>query len=157
VVSITPSQTRAENAGSTRSSGVELDLRYAPDQDFATFANVTYTRSRMQHPSNADQDGTAVTFVPDTVANVGLTLQLPRQITLSSYYHRVGRYYDSTSRASRQAFGNYGVLNMRLTQTWRKGVEMVVDLNNVTNQRYDMPWGFRDPGFGGFAGLNFSF
>ena len=50
--------------------------------------------------------------------------------------------------------GNYGVLNVRLQQNWRPGLDLVVDLNNIGNRRYDMPWGFRDPGFSGFIGSN---
>jgi outer membrane receptor protein involved in Fe transport len=157
VVSVTPSQTRSENAGQARSAGVELDVRVAPSEGFVWFANLTNTRTRVQHPTNADEDGSAIPFAPDTVANLGLSMQLPGRLTVSPYYHWVGRYYDSTSRSGRQSFGHYGILNMRVQYPWRKGVDLVLDLNNIGNQRYDMPWGFRDPGFSGFAGLSFTF
>jgi iron complex outermembrane receptor protein len=157
VVSVTPSQTRSENAGSARAAGVELDLRHSLSDSAAWFGNVTYTRTSVQNPSNVDQDGSHIPFAPDKVFNLGLTAKLPRDITVSPYFHWVGRYYDSTSRAGRISFGNYGVVNVRLQQNWRRGVELVVDLNNIGNRRYDMPFGFRDPGFSGFARLNFAF
>ena len=157
VVSSTPSQTLSENAGSARAVGVELDIRYAPSPEFAWFANVTQIHSRVENPANPDQDGTAIPFVPKKVVNLGLTLRLPGQLTLSPYYHWIGRYYDSTSLAGRLPFGNYGVFSLRLQQPLRRDIALVVDLNNLGNRRYDMPWGFRDPGFSGFAGLNLTF
>lgn len=157
VVSTTPSQTLSANAGSTQAVGVEADVRYAPSAEFAWFANLTQTRTKVQDPANADQNGSAIPFVPDIVANLGLTARLSGRITLSPYYQWVGRYYDSTSRSGRLPFGNYGVLNVRLQQQLRSNVDLLVDLNNIGNCRYDMPWGFRDAGFSAFAGLNFTF
>lgn len=156
VVSVAPSQTRADNAGSARARGVEVDLKHALSESFGWFANVTATRTRVDNPANADQDGTTIPFAPDRVANAGLSARLPGAITVSPYWHWVGRYYDSTSRTGRAPFGRYGVLNIRLQQNWRPGVDLVVDLNNLGNRRYDMPWGFRDPGRNGFAGLKFT-
>jgi outer membrane receptor protein involved in Fe transport len=157
VVSTTPSQTRSENAGSARASGLELDIRQTVSAALAWFGNVTKTRSAVRNPSSSDEDGTAMPFAPDVVANLGVAAQLPGHTTLTPYYHWVGRYFDSTSRLGRQPYGKYGVLNVRLQYPWRPGIALVVDLNNVGNRRYDMPWGFRDPGFSGFARLDFTF
>jgi len=32
-----------------------------------------------------------------------------------------------------------------------------VDLNNITNKKYDMPWQFKDPGFNAFGSLELKF
>jgi iron complex outermembrane receptor protein len=157
VVSTTPSQTRSENAGSARASGLELDMRHSLAESMSWFANVTLTQTRVQNPNDSDQDGTAIPFAPDNVLNLGLSANWPGAVTVSPYYHRVGRYYDSTSRGGRAALGNYGVLNLRLQQNWRRGIDLVLDLNNIGNRRYDLPFGFRDPGFSGFARLDFGF
>lgn len=156
VVSVVPSQTRADNAGSARARGIELDLRHSPSESWSWFANATLTRTRVENPSDASQDGTTIPFAPDKVINAGLSARLPGGFTLSPYWHWVGRYYDSTSRTGRASFGRYGVLNVRLQQNWRPGLDLVVDLNNLGDRRYDMPWGFRDPGFNGFVGLKFT-
>lgn len=149
-------QAISQNAGSTRSSGVEIDLRYTPSADLSGFANLTHTRTRVENANNPGQDGTEIPFVPDLVANLGLTARLPGNLTLSPYFHWVGQYYDSASRSGRQVFGNYGEVNLRLRHTWRPGLDVVVDLNNIGNRRYDMPWGFLAPGINGFVGVNFT-
>ena len=154
-VSIAPSQTRSENAGSARATGIELDVRYLLSDSANWFANLTHTRTRVQNPADSDQDGTAIPFAPDNVVNLGLSARLPGNLTVSPYFHWVGRYYDGMSRSGRQAYGKYGILNLRLQQNWRPGLDLVVDLNNIGNRRYDMPWSFRDPGFSGFIGLKF--
>lgn len=154
VVSVTPSQTRAENAGTARAAGVEMDLRQQASDALSWFANLTLTRTRVSNATNADQDGQAIPFAPSSVANAGVSLQLPGRLTVSPYWHRVGRYFDSTSRNGRQAFGEYAVVSVRLQHVWRPGVDLIVDLNNIGDRRFDMPWGFRDPGFNAYIGCN---
>jgi iron complex outermembrane recepter protein len=157
VVNAAPKQERSENAGSARAAGIEMDVRYAPAAELAWFANLTQTRTRVEMPTDPDRDGTEIPLAPETVFNAGLTVTLPGRVTLSPYYHWVGRYYDGVSRSSRLAYGNYGFLNVRLKQQLRPGIDVVIDLNNIGNRRYDMPWDFRDPGFNAFARLNFTF
>lgn len=157
VVSVSPSQTQSVNAGKARSHGIELDVRHAPSADWSWFANLTRTATRVENPGNPDQDGTAIPFAPDIVANLGLSTSLPWRLNMAAYVHWVGHYYDSTSRAGRQDFGGYGVINLRLRQAWRADLELVLDLNNIGDRDFDMPWGFRDPGFNGFASLHYSF
>ncbi|MBK6741901.1 MAG: TonB-dependent receptor [Hydrogenophilales bacterium] len=154
VVSAAPSQSRSENAGKASARGIEMDVRYTPGDTFAWFANLTLTDTRVRHASNPDQDGTDIPFAPESVANLGLSANLGDRTRLSAYYHRVGRYYDSTSRATRLAYGDHGVLNLRIQHAIRDNLELIVDLNNLTDCRYDMPFEFRDPGFNAYAGLN---
>ena len=155
VVSITPSQTRAVNAGSATATGFELDVKQSLSADTQWFANLTYTHTQ------ADQSGTAIPFVPDYVSNLGLATRIAGDVVVSTYYHWVGRYWDSASRSGRLPFGNYGVLNVRLQKELMhdasSSVGLFLDLNNLANKHFDLPFGFRDPGFNAFAGLNFNF
>jgi outer membrane receptor protein involved in Fe transport len=157
VVSIAPSQTRASNTGSASARGIELDLNHHVSDATHWFANMTLSRTRVDNPAIVDQDGSEIPFAPDRVANLGANSRLSAGMQLNVFYHWVGTYWDSTSRSSRQQFGGYGVLNMRLRQTIGPELGMFIDLNNLTDRRYDMPWGFRDPGFNAFAGLDATF
>lgn len=157
VVSVTPSQTRSENAGRVRAQGIEFNTRYAPDERFALFANLTRTYSRINNPANSAQDGSSMPFSPDLVFNAGLSTHLPGQITASPYLQWIGRYYDSAATNERKAFGQYAVVNLRLQMPLQAKTQLVLDLNNLTNRRYEMPFSFRDPGFNAFAGVNVSF
>ena len=157
VVNASPSQSRSENAGGTRSAGIEVDLRYAPDGGATWFANLTRTRSRVDMPLDPDQDGTEIPFAPDTVLNLGLSMDIGDRLTLSPYGQWVGRYYDSASRPGRSAFGQHAVASLRARYRWSPAVDLVIDLNNLTDRRYAMPWDFRDPGFNASASLRMTF
>ncbi|NJD07258.1 MAG: TonB-dependent receptor [Methylococcaceae bacterium] len=161
VLSTQPSQAIAVNAGSVTAMGLELDLRHAPLERFQWFANLTLNHSRVSNPAQPDQDGSAVPFVPEQLANLGFTARLPGELIASPYLHWVGRYWDSTSQRSRRAFGDYALLNLRLQrQMMRYGgasVDLTLDLNNLGNRRFDMPFDFRDPGFNAFAAVDVRF
>jgi outer membrane receptor protein involved in Fe transport len=161
VVSAVPSQTRSVNAGNARSHGIELSMRHSPDDRVNYFANTTFTRSRITNPLDAKQDGADLSFVPKNVTNLGLNVRLSSNTSLSPYIQYVGKYYDSTDKTTRRTFGDYAVLNMRITHRLMRNasqeVELYADLNNLGNRKYEMPWMFRDVGFNGMVGVQARF
>jgi outer membrane receptor protein involved in Fe transport len=153
-VDASTSQSQSVNAGKTRSTGVEVAAEQYLAETLSSFANFTYTHSRISNDLDPDQDGASVSFVPNWVANVGLTATLPYQVTVSPYLNAVGRFYDSTSKSGRKGFGDFAVLSLRLQKTFVARacqVDLSVALNNLTNKKYDQPWNFRDPGFNGMG------
>jgi outer membrane receptor protein involved in Fe transport len=157
VVSLSPSQTMSINAGKAVAMGVEIDLRDRSSEKVEWFANLTYSNTKIENPADSDSDGTDITFVPDYVFNAGLTSKLPWDVTLSPYYQWLGSYYDSTSKSSRSAFGSYGIVNIKLQKNLKRSrdysANFLLELNNVTDKQYDMPWDFIDPGFNGYAAV----
>lgn len=157
VVSQSPSQTRSVNAGEATSYGVEMALDQAVGRNLVWFLNGTYTHSSVESPLDPDQEGAEVTFVPNWTANAGASLSLPHGFTVSPYLRAVGSYYDSTSKSSRQSFGRYVIAALRVESVVpaRGGTDVVValDIHNLTNNRYAMPWQFRDPGLSVFGSI----
>ena len=155
VVSQNPSQTRSVNAGDATSYGVEVALDQSLCRSVRWFANATYTHSRVQNPIDPTQDGAEIPFVPEWMANVGASFVLPHGFSVSPYLRAVGTYYDSTSLSGRQSFGDYVVPALHLQAAVAAGAKSEVlfalDLNNLVDDRYAMPWQFRDPGFNLFA------
>lgn len=160
-ISSTPSQSRSVNAGTAYSYGFELNVEHRLAEYIRWFANVTYTATRVENPLDKDQDGADISFVPDFIANAGITARLPQDISVSPYLHMVGNYYDSTSLSGRRKFGPYQVLNIRAQKKLFKiadyTLNAALDLNNIFDKRYEMPWQFRDPGFNAFASLELQF
>jgi outer membrane receptor protein involved in Fe transport len=99
--------------------------------------------------------------VPKYSGNAGLTLSLPKDIFISPYLNAVGVYYDSTSKSGRLKFGPYQTVNVNVRKafvTTSSGTfNLTVDLYNVLNQKYEMPWQFQNPGFSMFVGLEARF
>jgi len=160
-VSDNPSQSQSVNAGEARSYGVETELRCRFHEMVAAFANLTLTHTEVDNNVDRDQDGSDVPFVPNYIANVGLTLNLPWDITLSPYLTAVGHYYDSTSTSGRNKFGPYEVMNLHAEKILVKNpnfqVNFLLDLYNLFDKDYEMPWQFQDPGFQAFASIEVIF
>jgi outer membrane receptor protein involved in Fe transport len=161
VVSTTPSQSKSVNAGNAYSYGFELNLEHRLAESLRWFANLTYTASRIENPLVSDENGAEISFVPDYVANAGITTKLPFEITFSPYLHMVGDYYDSTSKSGRKKFGSYAITNVKLQKAVFKSddysLNAALDLNNIFDRRYEMPWQFQDPGFNAFGSLELKF
>jgi outer membrane receptor protein involved in Fe transport len=161
VVSRNPSQSKSVNAGKTRSYGLELEARQAIGSRLEGFSNFTYTQSQIQNNLDPDQDGNEVPFVPDYVFNLGLTGYLPWDFKVSAYLQAVGKYYDGTSKSGRRSFGPYETVNLKIQKVLFKNkgykAEAHLDLINLTDNKYEMPWQFKDPGFSAFAGVDLFF
>jgi len=161
VVSNTPSQTRSVNAGDARAYGLELVYDHYVGGQVHFFINFTRTATRISNPFDKDQEGAALSFVPGCVFNAGMDWNATGTWKLTPYVHAVGRYFDSTSKSGRSAFGPYQVVNLKIEKTLIRSdsytIVLFTYLNNLTNRRYLMPWQFRDPGFNVLGGLDFRF
>jgi len=161
VVSQNPSQSRDINAAKTSTSGLELEARHRLSSGFQWFANLTLTNSEVDNPLDPDQDGTEVNFVPAQTANLGVDLSLPAQIRASLALQYASGVYDSISKAGRRKFDSHAVLNAHLEReiASKDGyrVRLYLDPYNLTDNDYEMPWQFKDPGFAVTGGLALSF
>ncbi|HUL23862.1 MAG TPA: TonB-dependent receptor [Thermodesulfobacteriota bacterium] len=159
-VSLTPSQTQSVNAGTATSYGVEAEIKHSLNKYIQWFANYTYTHTNIRNSVSPDENGANIPFVPNQVANFGLNLNLPYGFLVSPYLHWVGTYYDSTSKTGRIKFGDYETLNIKLQKVFEIGKSQLkcnLDLNNVTNNKYEMPWQFQNPGFSAFGSIEYNF
>ena len=91
------------------------------------------------------------------MGNVGCSAQFPFGLIVTPYVHVVGTYYDSTSLSGRKEFGPYEVVSANIQQiiyeTPDSSIRFNVDLYNLTNKQYEMPWQFQDPGISVLGGI----
>jgi hypothetical protein len=115
----------------------------------------------LKNSVDPDQDRSNLSFVPNYTGNAGFTLSLPEDIFISPYLNAVGIYYDSTSRSGRLKFGPYQTVNVNLRKAFvtasNQAFNLTVDFCNLFNEKYEMPWQFRNPGFSVFAGIEARF
>lgn len=162
VISNNPSQTMSVNAnGKTNAKGFELSLKQQITNGIDWFSNLTLTKSEIIDPDNPDQDGVEIPFVPKVMGNIGATFHFPRHIDISPMAHLGGRIYDSSSKATRNSFNSREVINIFVAKSYllphEKKISLFIKLFNVTDNKYDMPWQFRDPGFRYEVGVKWSF
>lgn len=157
VVSQNPSQSQDINAGDTTSYGVELALQHGLLDWLGWFANYTYTSTEISNRTDPDQDGAEVPFVPEHMGNIGLDVRLPYDVTASVYLHLAGEIYDSTSKQGRTKFDSYELLNATIKKTVAQApsyrLEGYMELYNLTDNQFEMPWQFQDPGISVTAGI----
>lgn len=161
VISQNPSQTMSINAGGTTlAQGFELSLKSSNDEFLSWFANLTVIDSKISSPDLPDEDNAEVPFVPPVTANAGFTLYLPYQINFHLWLHYSGKFYDSNSKISRLAFEPKEVINSRVSKkVILNNLEFLIYLNlyNLSDNRFFLPWQFRDTGFGYDLGIITSF
>jgi outer membrane receptor protein involved in Fe transport len=162
VISQNPSQTMSVNAdGKTDVKGFEICVKQSIEKKLDWFANLTYSDSEINDPNNPDQDGVEVPFVPKLMGNLGVTFYLPYSIEISPKAHFGGKIYDSSSKANRTAFASRELINLMVSKTIKfsksNALNLFLNLYNVTNNKFEMPWQFRDPGFSYTLGARFVF
>lgn len=161
VVSRDPSQSQSVNAGESRSIGFEIEGRYKILGSVELFANYTFIDTKVENDLDPAQDNSDIPFVPSHSGNIGVIARLPWEITVVPYVHVFGKYYDSTDKTYRRSFGPDELINIHIEkglvnlESWK--AKLSLDLNNITDNSYEMPWQFRDPGFNVMAKLDIIF
>lgn len=154
VVSQNPSQTQSVNAGRTTSSGIEAEVRQTFTTRFQWFVN--YTRMKTEVTGAGE-----VPFAPGHVANAGLSLSTSFGLNVSPYLNYNDGFYDSSDKESRGFFRPGALLNINASQVLAVAenyrIEAFGHFYNVVNNRYEMPWQFRNTGFSSMAGIRASF
>lgn len=154
VVSQNPSQTQSINAGQTTSKGVEAELKQMITTDIQWFVNYTFMKTEVK-------DAGTVPFAPEQVANLGVNLSTSYGLSFSPYLNYNHGFYDSSDIASRSFFKPGTLLNINVSQILAKtesyNVEAFGNFYNVTNNKYEMPWQFQNPGFSMMAGIKATF
>ncbi len=161
-VSEDPSQTQSMNAGGeTIGQGFEISMHQKIKDEIEWFANLTYTDSKIDDPDDNDKDGTEVPFVPELVSNFGITANIAGNVSLSSWVHFGGKIYDSSSKENRKSFRSKELVNLLISKGFRlknnDELQVFIKAYNITNNKYEMPWQFRDPGFNLTFGASVSF
>jgi len=162
VISNNPSQTMSENAdGKTQVKGFEIGVKQSVEKKLDWFANLTLSKSEIVDPNNPDQDGVEIPFVPKVMGNAGFTAYLPHSVEISPMAHFGGQIYDSSSKATRTAFDSKELVNIIFSKTYslsgKQKLNVFLKFYNITNNKFDMPWGFRDAGFKYTMGARLSF
>ncbi len=151
VVSNNPSQSQSVNAGKAYTTGAELEVQHFLSDNFKWFSNLTLADTKVKNSLDKNQDGSDIPFVPEFVVNAGFTADLPLEFKVSPYIQYVGKYYDSTDKTNRKSFGKYATVNFNIRKEIFRSEKyysnLILEVNNLFDRKYEMPWQFQDPGF----------
>lgn len=157
VISYIPSQTQSMNTASSTAAGAELEITQVIIKDFSWFANFTYISSETNNQYDAAQDGSEIPFSINAVYNAGLYYSSPEFLTANLYLNYNSGFYDSNSKLNRKFYKPGLLLNMMLSKqlysTETNSLEAFLELYNITNNRFELPWQFQNTGFSIMAGV----
>ncbi len=159
-------QSQDINAGNTATNGAELEVTHRLSDMVEWFANYTYTNAEVKEHENEDLIGAKINFVPESVIGLGVHLTLAQglraTVTAQSYsgiYSDIRK--DDPNTDADDPLPGYFLVNARVQYgvSTRDGYDLTLFLEpyNLTNQTFEMPWGFQDPGFSTNGGLMVSF
>ncbi len=156
VVNKSPSQTISINTpGKTVITGIELNTKHKISSKIEIFANTTINSTKMKNEFNEDENNIEIPFVPNYIANIGFNFILPYDINFSPYVRFGGYIYDSNSKKNRTKINYNEVLNLFISKkisTYKSlKPEIYLKIYNLTDNRFEMPWQFKD------TGLSFTF
>ncbi len=161
VVTQSGSQSQDVNAGKTETYGLELELQHSLTGWLQWYANYTLTQSEIENKLEPDKDGARMNFVPEHVVNVGAQAILPGEVYASARVQWFSSIHESISIANPGKLDAYELVTARLEKrfTDRDGrqLRVFVEPYNLTNNTFEMPWGFQDPGFSANGGLSVRF
>ncbi len=161
VVTASGSQSQDINAGETRTLGLELEVRHEPLSWARWQANYTLTQAEVTSNPDPDRDGAHLSFVPRHVANLGGQLDLPGRVGLSAHLQACSGIRQNVSRANPGRLDGWSLVTARLEKNFadRDGrqVQVYLEPYNLTDNHFDMAWGFRDPGLSTTGGISVSF
>ena len=155
------------NAGETQSAGVELELQHSPFDGLQWYANHTFTQADVRDDPDPNKSGAPLSFVPKNVTNVGILLSLLDNLRLSANLQVLSDINTNIHEdpKERGTIDGYQLITARIEKRFadREGREVGVYLEpyNVTDlftdNAFELPWGFQDPGFSVNGGVTVSF
>jgi outer membrane receptor for ferrienterochelin and colicin len=160
VVSLNPSQTQSINTEST-STGGEIEISQRINANISWYINGTYINSNIKNKLNPDLNNVEIPFSPNYIANIGASLSTQSGFTITPALSYNGGYYDAISKTDRIKYTPGIVVNTYIAQRVAKSnlyaVDCFTQLYNITNNEYNMPWQFKNPGFSCMVGVKVTF
>ena len=157
----TDNQAQNINAGQTTTNGAELEVTHRVSDMVEWFGTYTYTSAEVtDNPTDRDKEGAKMNFVPETAIGIGAHLTLAQGLRATITAQSYSGIYAGISK-DEKALDGYVLVNARVQYavSVQDGYDLTLFLEpyNITNQTFEMPWGFQDPGFSTNGGLMVSF
>ena len=160
VVSQNPSQSQSINTEST-SKGGEIEVSQQINSNILWYVNGTYIKSNIKNKFNNDLNDVEIPFAPNYIVNIGGSFSTPSGLQFSPSLNYNGGFYDAISKTDRIRYKPGIVINTYIAQRIVKSelytVAFFAQLYNITNNVYNMPWQFKNPGSSGMLGIKVIF
>ena len=125
------------NMGKVEIWGAEAGLEYAFNSKWSAFINHTYNVSKIKEYSEKPEvEGNLISYAPKHVTKAGLTYDNPELFTYSVYLTNVGPRFEDFENTEGTKLEGYQIVDMRISRKLFKGMEIFLNLDNVTDEKY---------------------
>ena len=135
-------ENRNENTGSFINKGIEVSAQSRPLDNLHLYASYSYLHTSLDN----------LTGAPMNQYYFGADLTLWKRLRVSADIKGVGGLFVSESMRRQ----NYAVVNTRINWTVTRFLDIFVRLDNITDARYTINYGYPMPGFTALGGLSIS-
>lgn len=131
----------SENVGSTRRSGIDLQVNIRPDQYSSAWFSYSRQRSKIvvPDPTAPLTAGKEIDHVPGYIYSAGYDVQLTPAWQLSLSANGQGGYYLTTANTGRK-YGAYALFNLGAKYKFTPSVELELQVKNLANRYYEYVW-----------------
>jgi iron complex outermembrane receptor protein len=136
-------QAKNVNTGAFRNKGIEVALTARPTETVALHASYSYLHTSL----------TNLTAAPGNQCYLGVTWTALPTLIVDAGVRNVGKLYVSTDKRSEE----YALLQAKVTYKVLPSLSLFVNLDNITDTRYEINEGYRMPGFTAAGGFKWTF
>ena len=146
------------NMGRVDIYGVEAGLEYAFNSTWSVFVNYTYNVSKIkEYEEDPEVEGNYLSYTPKHVTKIGLIYDNPDLFTLAIYTTDMGSRYCDFENSSKKKLNGYQVVDIRISREIFKGMKLFLNLDNVTDEKYEEYYTTYSPPFTMMGGAKYSF
>jgi iron complex outermembrane receptor protein len=125
------------NIGRVEIWGAEAGLEYAFNSRWSAFVNHTYNVSKIRsYDIKPEVEGNLISYAPKHMTKAGLTYDNPELATLSIYLTYIGPHFVDFENTESKKLEGYTVVDMRISRKLFNGMEVFLNLDNVTDEKY---------------------
>jgi iron complex outermembrane receptor protein len=131
----------SENVGSTRRSGIDLQVNIRPDQYSSAWFSYSRQRSKIvvPDPTAPITAGKEIDHVPGYIFSAGYDVQVTPALQLSVSGNGQGDYYLTTANTGSK-YGAYALFNVGAKYKFTSSVELEFQVKNLANRYYEYVW-----------------
>jgi iron complex outermembrane receptor protein len=146
------------NMGRVDIHGVEAGLEYTFNSRWSAFVNHTYNVSKIkEYEEKPEVEGNYLSYSPKHMTKIGFTYDNADLFTLSLYITNVGSRFGDFENTDKKKLEGYQIVDIRVSRELFKGMELFLNLDNVTDEKYQQYYTTYNPPFMAMLGARYTF
>ena len=146
------------NVGEVEIYGIEAGLEYAFNNRWSVFINHTYNVSKIEeYKEKPEVEGNYLSYTPKDMTKIGFIYDNPELFTLSIYITDIASRFGDFENTDKKKLEAYQVVDIKISREIFEGMELFLNLDNVTDEKYKEYYTTYNPPFMVMGGAKYTF